>query len=58
LVTCSKLEEFTKTDNHYYRLGKGQRKRIEDELGCLFPCTYTEYQVSRWQNGLSLEQCV
>ena len=44
MAVCSKLGEFKHHDSEYYKLAKGHRAGIE-ELGCLYPCTYTEYRL-------------
>ena len=42
---CSTLAQFKSIDELYYKLARGDKANIEEQLGCLFPCTYTEYQV-------------
>ena len=45
LEICSKMEEFNKMDEIYFSLAKGRRKDLE-AVGCLYPCSYTQYTVA------------
>ena len=40
------MDQFKQFDEIYFNLALAQREGIEEELGCLYPCTYTEYQVT------------
>ena len=50
MAVCSKMGDFKQHDSEYYKLAKGHRARIEG-LGCLYPCTYTEYNVGNHYKG-------
>ena len=47
---CSTLAQFKSIDELYYKLARGDKANIEELVGCLFPCTYTEYQVIKNKN--------
>ena len=45
---CSQADEYNQHDALFYSLFKGQKDRLE-RLGCLLPCSYTEYKVFKAQ---------
>ena len=42
LEVCSRMEEFSQMDSLYHSLAKADRPELE-AVGCLYPCTYTQY---------------
>ena len=44
---CSDIEQFEDYENITLLLGERDKETIETVTGCLYPCTYIEYEVSR-----------
>jgi hypothetical protein len=43
------MEQFQKMDSLYYELATGDQALVEARSGCLFPCTFTRYEVAASQ---------
>ena len=59
LGVCSTMDQFDKFEAISAKIVRGDKKFIKDFTGCLFPCTYLEYnvveeQLLRGRHGLGI----